>query len=87
MLIFSNIQFYLQSRMRYRGSKLLKHFIQLFFISGALYTGLSRISDYKHHHTDVLAGLILGSAIAYVVCFHISKLFKRHKFFDSEADV
>ncbi|CAG9806291.1 unnamed protein product [Chironomus riparius] len=79
--------FYLESRMRYNGSKLLKHFIQLFFICGALYTGLSRISDYKHHYTDVLAGLILGSLISYVVCFHISKLFKKNKYFDSDADV
>ncbi|XP_070493917.1 putative phosphatidate phosphatase [Chironomus tepperi] len=79
--------FYLESRMKYSGSKLLKHFIQFCIICGAIYTGLSRISDYKHHYTDVLAGLILGSVISYVVCFHISKLFKRDRYFDGGPDV
>jgi phosphatidate phosphatase len=63
--------------MRFRGSKLLKHFIQLIFIAAALFTALSRISDYKHHPTDVLAGSILGTAVAIFVCCCLSDLFKR----------
>ncbi|KAG5675412.1 hypothetical protein PVAND_005320 [Polypedilum vanderplanki] len=69
--------FYIQSRMKFGGSKLLKHFIQLVFVTAALYTGLSRITDYKHHPTDVIAGSILGILIAFVVCFYFSDLFKR----------
>lgn len=76
-LLLTMLQFYIQSRMKFRGSKILKHFIQLIFVSGALYTGLSRISDYKHHPTDVLAGGILGLVIAFLVCFYLSDLFKR----------
>lgn len=40
---------YLHCRLNWKGSKLLKHFLQFAFISMAWYTALSRISDYKHH--------------------------------------
>lgn len=40
---------YLHCRMNWKGSKLLKHFLQFAFIMMAWYTALSRISDYKHH--------------------------------------
>lgn len=35
--------------MTWKGSKLLKHALQFVLVLAALYTGLSRISDYKHH--------------------------------------
>lgn len=40
---------YLQRRMSWNGSKLLKHFLQFAFVMMAWYTSLTRISDYKHH--------------------------------------
>lgn len=66
---------YLQSRMNWRGSKLLKHFLQFLLILLAWYTCLSRISDYKHHWSDVLAGAVLGSTVAIVVSNYCSDLF------------
>jgi len=33
----------------------------------AWFTAMSRVSDYKHHWSDVLAGLTLGTIIALVV--------------------
>lgn len=66
---------YLQSRMNWRGSKLLKHFLQFLLIMLAWYTCLSRISDYKHHWSDVLAGAVLGSTVAIVVSNYCSDLF------------
>lgn len=33
----------------------------------AFYTGLSRVSDHKHHPTDVLAGFAQGALVAYCV--------------------
>ncbi|XP_055609325.1 putative phosphatidate phosphatase [Uranotaenia lowii] len=66
---------YLQSRMNWRGSKLLKHFLQFSLILLAWYTCLSRISDYKHHWSDVLAGAVLGSTVAIVVSNYCSDLF------------
>jgi phosphatidate phosphatase len=57
---------YLQARMNWRGSHLLRHFLQFLLIMLAWYTALSRISDYKHHWSDVLAGSTLGAVVAIV---------------------
>lgn len=53
--------------MTWDGSKLLKHTLQLIAILAALFTAMSRVSDYKHHWSDVLAGLFVGSVYACVV--------------------
>jgi phosphatidate phosphatase len=57
---------YLQARMTWRGSKLLRNFFQFLLLIVALFTGLSRISDYMHHWSDVLIGLILGTVVAVI---------------------
>ena len=36
----------------------------MILLSYAWYCGLTRVSDYKHHPTDVLAGGLLGTAMA-----------------------
>ncbi|XP_055921774.1 putative phosphatidate phosphatase isoform X2 [Eupeodes corollae] len=58
---------YLQSRMNWKGSKLLKHFLQFLLIMIAWYTALSRVSDYKHHWSDVLSGMTIGALFAVIV--------------------
>lgn len=40
---------YIQVRMNWKGSKLLKHFVQFIVVALAWFCALSRISDYKHH--------------------------------------
>ncbi|XP_004526359.1 putative phosphatidate phosphatase isoform X1 [Ceratitis capitata] len=68
---------YLQSRMNWRGSKLLRHFLQFLLIIIAWYTALSRVSDYKHHWSDVFAGSTIGALTAVIVANFVSDLFKR----------
>lgn len=41
--------------------------LQFFLIMLAIYTGLTRISDYRHHPSDVLTGYIQGALTAYWV--------------------
>lgn len=60
-------QFYLQSRFTWHGARLLRPLTQFTLIMMSFYTGLSRVSDHKHHPTDVLAGFIQGALVAYCV--------------------
>ncbi|XP_018560112.1 phosphatidic acid phosphatase type 2D [Lates calcarifer] len=70
------LAFYLQARLSWRGARLLRPLVQFLLVMIAIYTGLSRISDYRHHPTDVLTGFIQGGLTAYWVAFYISSMFK-----------
>ncbi|XP_077590136.1 phospholipid phosphatase 3-like [Stigmatopora nigra] len=70
------LAFYLQARLSWRGARLLRPLMQFILVMIAIYTGLSRISDYRHHPTDVLTGFIQGGLTAYWVAFYISSMFK-----------
>lgn len=66
---------YLQSRLRVRWARLVRPTLQISFIAASLYVGLSRVSDYKHHWSDVLTGLVQGAAVALFTVFFVSDLF------------
>ncbi|CAL8265373.1 unnamed protein product [Gadus morhua 'NCC'] len=70
------LAFYLQARLSWRGARLLRPLVQFLLVMIAVYVGLSRISDYRHHPSDVLAGFIQGGLTAYWVAFYISSMFK-----------
>ncbi|XP_059204007.1 phosphatidic acid phosphatase type 2D [Centropristis striata] len=70
------LAFYLQARLSWRGARLLRPLIQFLLVMIAIYTGLTRISDYRHHPTDVVTGFIQGGLTAYWVAFYISSMFK-----------
>lgn len=38
-------------------------------VAVTLWTGYSRIADYKHHLSDVVVGFIVAFCIALIVCF------------------
>ncbi|GFO47910.1 phospholipid phosphatase 1 [Plakobranchus ocellatus] len=63
---------YLEGRLACRAVVLAKPLVQLFFFALALYTCLSRISDYKHHWGDVLAGALLGTVVAISLVFSLT---------------
>lgn len=50
--------------MIWKGTRLLCHFLQAVLIYLAVFVCLSRVSDYKHHATDVFAGAVIGVFIA-----------------------
>ncbi|KGL73833.1 Lipid phosphate phosphohydrolase 2, partial [Tinamus guttatus] len=58
---------YVQARLVWKGARLLRPTIQFFLIAFAIYVGYTRVSDYTHHWSDVLAGLLPGAPIAVLI--------------------
>ncbi|XP_018331713.1 putative phosphatidate phosphatase [Agrilus planipennis] len=83
-MVFFSI--YLQSRFSWEGSHFLKHTLQFLAIASAIYTGMTRISDYKHHWSDVLAGLTMGALTAILITRYVSPLFDREKYYKTNYD-
>ena len=62
------IVLYMQHRiLTDKWASLGKLFIQIIPVCGAFYTGCSRVSDYKHHAGDVVAGFAIGVLVALVL--------------------
>ncbi|KAI6243060.1 AcidPPc domain-containing protein [Aphelenchoides fujianensis] len=72
--------FYLQARL-YRPlvSRLVLPVIQFSLFGGAAFVAYSRISDYKHHWSDVLVGAIMGSSIGIINAICIANVFQRRE--------
>ncbi|BHF76482.1 hypothetical protein SprV_0501958000 [Sparganum proliferum] len=77
---------YLYYRMPRIGvGSVLQAFVQITAFSLAFYVGLSRVSDYKHHWSDVLAGMIIGAAVAIFTLVFASDV-NEFESFESYAD-
>lgn len=61
------LQLYVQARLVGKWARLLRPTIQFFLITFAIYVGYTRVSDYKHHWSDVLVGLLQGALIAILI--------------------
>jgi len=69
---------YLHSRMVWPiGGLLTKHVLQFVAFVLAFETALSRVSDNKHHWTDVTAGAVLGIAMATITACCMAGFFRR----------
>lgn len=70
------IAIYLQNRVKNPKLALPRAFLQVLVIYLSIYTGFTRISDYKHHWSDVLVGLIQGTLVAALTTRYVAYLFK-----------
>lgn len=57
-------QMYITSTIRTKSSRLAKPVLCLGTLCAAFLTGLKRVSEYRNHCSDVVAGFILGASIA-----------------------
>nr|KAF6366391.1 hypothetical protein mPipKuh1_009811 [Pipistrellus kuhlii] len=77
---------YLQARMRADWARLLRPTLQFGLVATSIYVGLSRVSDYKHHWSDVLMGLMQGALVAVLVVVYVSDFFKERKSFKENEE-
>ena len=74
-----SMQMYIQVRMQPRRLHLMKAALQVAALWLALCTCLSRVSDYKHHWTDVVAGALLGGVVAILMVGVHVRNFTNHR--------
>uniref|UniRef100_A0A2K6SJ53 Phosphatidic acid phosphatase type 2/haloperoxidase domain-containing protein n=1 Tax=Saimiri boliviensis boliviensis TaxID=39432 RepID=A0A2K6SJ53_SAIBB len=67
---------YVQARLCWKWARLLRPTVQFFLVAFALYVGYTRVSDHKHHWSDVLAGLLQGALVAGLTVRYVSDFFK-----------
>jgi membrane-associated phospholipid phosphatase len=59
--------YYLETRLKWMNMRFFKAFLQFCVFMGAALCGASRVSDHKHHPSDVMAGSFLGFVVATIV--------------------
>ena len=64
-----------------RGLKILRPFLQFGCFSGALFVSLTRITDNRHHPTDVIVGIIVGLFFASIILLFLADIFNRPRSF------
>ncbi|KAG3280916.1 phospholipid phosphatase 2, transcript variant X2 [Ictidomys tridecemlineatus] len=67
---------YVQARLCGKWARLLRPTVQFFLVAFALYVGYTRVSDHKHHWSDVLVGLLQGALVAGLTVRYVSDFFK-----------
>uniref|UniRef100_A0AC34QIT9 Phosphatidic acid phosphatase type 2/haloperoxidase domain-containing protein n=1 Tax=Panagrolaimus sp. JU765 TaxID=591449 RepID=A0AC34QIT9_9BILA len=60
-------------------ARLIVPVIQFALFFGATWVAYTRVSDYKHHWSDVLIGSMLGSSIGIILALYIAEVFKRRE--------
>ncbi|KAJ8044181.1 Phospholipid phosphatase 1 [Holothuria leucospilota] len=68
---------YLQQRFVFSPTPLIRPFLQVVGISLAVFCAETRVSDYKHHAGDVVAGGFLGTVIVILTVIYISDLYSK----------
>ncbi|KAL7379961.1 hypothetical protein ABVT39_009198 [Epinephelus coioides] len=71
------LSLYIQARMQGKWTRLVRPTIQFFLVAFAVYVAYTRVSDYKHHWSDVLVGLLQGALIAVLTVRYVSDFFKQ----------
>lgn len=69
-------QLYVQARLCWKWARLLRPTVQFFLVAFAIYVGYTRVSDHKHHWSDVLVGLLQGALVA---CLTVSPTCLTHR--------
>ncbi len=64
---------YVTCTVQAKGTRLAKPVLSLGLVCLAFLTGLNRVAEYRNHWSDVIAGFIIGTAIATFLVRHTHK--------------
>lgn len=70
---------YLNQAWNRRSCSVILHIVQVFVFACAFYVAMTRITDNKHHVTDVFAGAGLGTIIAFKTGYHLNRFYKKNE--------
>lgn len=59
-----SLQMYVTCTVQAKGTRLAKPVLSLGLMCLAFLTGLNRVAEYRNHWSDVIAGFLIGTAIA-----------------------
>ncbi|CAF0761073.1 unnamed protein product [Adineta steineri] len=79
-LIF--LALYIHKVWNYRNIGLFPYVMEMLCFALAAYIGITRITDNRHHATDVLSGAILGTVVAIIAFRYMVGSFKRSVLLD-----
>ncbi|XP_048415958.1 phospholipid phosphatase 2 [Stegostoma tigrinum] len=80
------LSLYLQVRLHVKWARLLRPTIQFFLLAFAIYVGYTRVSDYRHHWSDVLVGFLQGAIVAILVVRYVSDFYKDRPLFGEVSE-
>lgn len=64
LLLLCSPQMYITCTVKAKGTRLAKPVMSLGLMCLAFLTGINRVAEYRNHWSDVIAGFIIGVAIA-----------------------
>ncbi|XP_076833395.1 phospholipid phosphatase-related protein type 5a [Brachyhypopomus gauderio] len=70
------VSMYIMCRVKAKGTRLAKPVVSLGLTCLAFLTGINRVVEYRNHWADVIAGFVIGGAIAVFVVVCVVKNFK-----------
>ena len=76
---FVFLALYLASVRAFYHRSALKLLLMLASLTLAILTSVSRLSDHRHHPTDVLVGMAIGTGVAVIVAYYFLSFFGHHK--------
>ncbi|XP_037934183.1 putative phosphatidate phosphatase [Teleopsis dalmanni] len=73
------LAFYLHAVWKGRGiNRALRHILQFLLLMPAWLISLSRVTDYWHHWSDVLAGMLLGITYAVITALYVGRMLHKN---------
>lgn len=68
--------FYLNQMWKRRSCNLLLHIVQVCILCAAFFVVMTRVTDNKHHVTDVIAGSSVGIVVALITIYYLLRFYK-----------